>query len=115
MAMGQSWYLPKSLIESFQEIQMHVIRTENIRQDLLSSVKQLTYKYGNLIEPVHDINIPVLKDSKHFRANHSFGLVGDLSSEESEAVIQHLSEDMEVNKIMTEFNLGDCIQKHQLG
>ena len=102
MAMGQSWYLPKSLIESFQEIQMHVIRTENIRQDLLSSVKQLTYKYGNLIEPVHDINIPVLKDSKHFRANHSFGLVGDLSSEESEAVIQHLSEDMEVNKIMTD-------------
>ena len=100
--MGQSWYLPKSLIESFQEIQMHVIRAENIRQDLSFSVKQLVNKYGNLIESVDDIYIPVLKDSKYFRANHSFSLIGDLSSEESEAVIQHLSEDMEVNKIMTE-------------
>ena len=102
MAMGQSWYLPKSLIESFQEIQMHVVRTENIRQDLLFSVKQLVNKYGNLIESVDDIYIPILKDSKYFRANHSFSLIGDLSSEESEAVIQHLSEDVEVNKIMTE-------------
>ena len=100
MAMGQSWYLPKHLVGSIQETQMHIIRTEKIRKDINHCLHKLSNKYENLIDPMHNINIPVLKNSKYFRGNHSFTLIDHLSSMEVSALLEHLSADVEVHQIM---------------
>ena len=102
MAMGQSWYLPMTLMESIKPSQFHLIRTNSIKQDLSSCFKKLSNKYGILAGKSWNIDIPILKNSKSFYVNYSMSVASDLSSHESDAVFDFLSEDVKVHQILVD-------------
>ena len=108
MAMGQSWYLPKSLIHTINPQQAHVVRTENLENDLKFSIQRLVHKYPKILRMPCNINVPRLKNSQNFRADFVFTLSCDLTSKERDALLHHVSEDLEVNRLMTsQFLLGN--------
>ena len=100
--MGQSWYLPMTLMESIKPSQFHLIRTNSIKQDLSSCFKKLTNKYGILAGKSWNIDIPILKNGKSFYVNYSMSVASDLSSHESDAVFDFLSEDVKVHQILVD-------------
>ena len=101
MAMGQSWYLPKSLIHTINQNQGYVVRTESIEYDLKFCIQRLVNKYPEILCLPHKINVPKLKNSQNFRADFPFTLSCDLTQKEREALLNHVSEDSEVNKLMS--------------
>jgi hypothetical protein len=101
MAMGQSWYLPKKLIEKINKSQSYVIRLENIENDLKHCIKRLTNRYSKYIDSPRNVTVQKLKNSQNFRSNFPFAKSGDLTQKEREAVLQYVSEDIVVNQIMT--------------
>ena len=100
MTMGQSWYLPKKLINTINQSQAYIIRTENIVKDLQLCLHRLVNKYPNLIAH-QNAYVPKFKNSLNFRADFKFALSCDLTQKERLAILQHISEDEIVNQMMT--------------
>ena len=101
MAMGQSWYLPKNLIEKINKSQTYIIRLENIEIDLKHCIQRLKNRYSEYIDCPRNVSVQKLKNSQNFRSNFSFTKSKDFTQKERDAVLQHVSEDTVVNQIMT--------------
>ena len=101
MAMGQSWYLPKRLIHKINLHQGYVVRTESIEYDLKFCIHRLVNKYPEILRMPRNINVLKFKNSQKFRADFTFTLSCDLTQIEREAVLHYVSEDSEVNKLMS--------------
>ena len=92
--------LPKKLINTINQSQAYIIRTENIVKDLQHCLHRLVNKYPNLIAH-QNAHVPKFKNSLNFRADFKFALSCDLTQKERLAILQHISEDEIVNQMMT--------------
>ena len=69
---------------------------------MLNLKDKLSNKYGILAGKSWNIDIPILKNGKSFYVNYSMSVASDLSSHESDAVFDFLSEDVKVHQILVD-------------
>ena len=99
--MGQAWYLNSRLIESLAPTATSLIRTENLKDDLHSSILKMNYQFG-WNEEYKDEPIRDKADYQNQYETEAFKRLQDFNSNDIHDLKKHLSEDYSIHNFLTQ-------------